>query len=234
MKKHPNLIQRLRSNVIEIGAWNTVLYGADRLLKRINTRARIFRYILVAQPVTDQLLTPPRRGENIEVRLIQPDDPLLAMTLPPSTVIASRFSQGAVCFGAIKNSALIGYIWLCIGPYNEDEVKSKFIPEPAGQAAWDFDIYIDPKHRLGFAFPRLWDAANQYLAQNKCLWSMSRISAFNAQSLASHDRLGAHKVGSATYLCIGKWQLMVCSLKPRLHFSTNPDSIPNIHVVTAP
>jgi hypothetical protein len=45
------------------------------------------------------------------------------------------------------------------------------LPMPGGQSAWDFDIYVDPSARLGFAFGRPWDEANQLFSRMGIRWS---------------------------------------------------------------
>src|SRR3546814_2078183 len=46
-------------------------------------------------------------------------------------------------------------------------------PAPAGEASWDFDVYVVPAQRSGPAFGRLWDEANAFLRQQgvACSWS---------------------------------------------------------------
>jgi len=231
MNRFLKIIGNARLTIRQIGTLNALLYACDRTLKTLFTRSRIYRYIFVSQPVSLSTLTPPKRGTNIVVRSIGIGDAELSCMPPPPDVIKSRFDQGAICLGAFKDDLLTGYIWLCLGPYNEDEVRSRFIPKPCGQAAWDFDIYIMPEHRFGFTFPRLWDAANQHLQKNNINWTMSRISAFNPQSVASHNRLGASQVGSATYFCAGQYQLMISSLKPFIHISGFNSTPPDISII---
>ena len=99
-------------------------------------------------------------------------------------------------------------------------------PEPQGRAAWDFDVMVMPEYRMGRLFSYLWGRANAELRAGGVEHTMSRISAFNAASLAAHQRLGARVVGSASFLCVGRWQLMRTSLSPRWHFSWRPESRP--------
>src|SRR3546814_1442215 len=37
-------------------------------------------------------------------------------------------------FGAFKNDAIIGCLWLCLSSYVEDEVRCRYQPAPAGEA----------------------------------------------------------------------------------------------------
>ncbi|RMD63334.1 MAG: GNAT family N-acetyltransferase [Alphaproteobacteria bacterium] len=202
----------------ELGALDGVLYALDRALQSLSAgRARLYRYTLVAQPVPSAPLLGPRRGRAIEVRPMTADDPALAALPLDAAVLRHRFAQdGVVCFGAFQDGEVIGCLWLCLGPFLEDEVRCRFIPRPAGAAAWDFDVYIHPERRAGLAFARLWDGANDYLRVRGIAWSFSRISLFNPGSLAAHARLGARRVASATFLRLGAWQVMVAGPPLRL------------------
>jgi hypothetical protein len=206
------------------GGLNGTLYLVHRVLDRFG--GALHRYEFVAQPVAPRPLLSGARGRSIEVRPVAADDPALRqMPLTPD-VIARRAGQGAVCFGAFKGEEMLGCLWLCLGPYEEDEVRCRFVPSPAGRACWDFDVYLRPEHRLGLGFARLWDAANAYLRERGIEWSVSRISAFNPRSLAAHSRLGIRRLGSAVFFRLGRVQLTLSSLPPKAHFSLGPNRIP--------
>jgi hypothetical protein len=112
------------------------------------------------------------------------------------------------------------------GPYDEDEVRARFVPVPAGQACWDFDVTILPDFRMSRLFGLLWTRASEELSSTGIRWTVSRISAFNGGSIASHRRLGAKIVGTALFLCAGRWQLMGSTLRPKLHLSWREDQRP--------
>jgi hypothetical protein len=160
---------------------------------------------------------------DIHCRLLQQAD-------RPASTLASRFAQGARCLVAAKQDELAGFLWFVTGPYEEDEVRARFVPGPAGAAAWDFDVLVMPQYRMGRLFSYLWARANAELAARGVRHTMSRISAFNAASLASHKRLGASIVGSALFVCVGRLQLMRSSLRPGWHFSWRPDQRPTLVV----
>jgi hypothetical protein len=145
-------------------------------------------------------------------------------------VLSYRAKQGAVCFGAFKEGEIIGCLWLCVSPYEEDEVRCRYCPGPRGQSAWDFGVYLKPEQRSGLGFARLWDEANDFLRQRGVSISWSRISAFNPGSLAAHTRLGAQIVGKATFLRLGRCQLMVASVPPFLHLSLRESETPSIRL----
>jgi hypothetical protein len=132
--------------------------------------------------------------------------------------------------GAFKETSLVGYLWLLLGPYEEDEVRCRFIPMPQGKAAWDFDFYVVSRYRFGVGFLRLWDEANRYLKHRGIRWTMSRISAFNAVSLASHRRLGARVVGHAVFVVLGPCQLAVTTVFPFVQLSIGARNEPKIRV----
>jgi hypothetical protein len=224
------LFKTYRSLATEMGHLNAQLYGANRLFEKWRIPANIYRYVLVSQPVSRERLLPRSRRSSIEIRNVEPGDSELLTLPPPAKVIAERYSQGAVCLGAFRERRLIGCIWLCLGSYNEDEVRCRFVPEPSEMSAWDFDVFIVPEYRAGLLFARIWDAANEYLRARGVKWSMSRITAFNAASLAAHSKLGARRLGSATYFRIYRWQLMFSSIAPFCHLSTNDLSVPSVRL----
>ena len=204
---------------------NKVLYAIDRTLGALSRgRVRVRKYYLVAQPVARRRWLPPSRGKTIEVRRVSEGDPLLGQAPRPEGVFRYRFEQAAVCITALKADELIGFLWLTLGPYQEDEVRCRYVPE--GTAAWDFDVYVKPSHRDGIAFLKLWDEANGFLAAHGVQSSLSRISAFNEGSLRSHSRMGARRIAALLFVCVGSWQLTLASVAPYFHVSTRPDRFP--------
>jgi hypothetical protein len=218
---------KLRTVFDEFGA-KAPLYLLGRVCE--GTPFGLYAYRLVAQPVASKPLLPPARGRSIEIRLMERGDPAFAgLPLTPA-VFDYRFGQGAVCLGAFKGGAVIGCLWLCLGPYLEDEVRCRFVPR---DASWDFDVYLHPGHRVGFGFARLWDEANAYLRARGVAWSISRISVLNTKSLATHDKLGTRTLGTAVFVKLGALQVMLSTLAPLIHLSLSPASAPTL-VLQAP
>ena len=201
-------------------------WSFNRVFDGLRVPCRIFRYYFVAQPVPTASFLPSRLGQSIEIRKLQPDDAALSDLPIDASVLQYRFDQDAVCFGAFQGEAIIGCLWLCLSAYNEDEVRCSYRLEPEKSTAWDFDVYVAPASRGGFAFLRLWDAANAYLRERKVDWSLSRISAFNPDSLSAHQNLGARRFASAIFFQLGKLQLMVSSLRPFVHLSVSDSGAP--------
>jgi hypothetical protein len=218
----------------EIGRINASLYALHKLLLiALKGRVRFHKYYFVAQPVARVSLLPAGRGRKILVRLIDESHAVTSCFPRPREIIQIRFRQGAKCLVAFKDDQFVGYLWLLAATYQEDEVRASFSPLPSGQAVWDFDVYVKPEHRIGLTFPRMWDEANRYLADQGVRWSCSRIDAFNAGSLNSHARLGTKTLGSALFLCAGKWQAMISTVGPYFHFSTNAGSFPAFRLDTS-
>jgi hypothetical protein len=187
-------------------------------------------YHVVAQRVSAQPVLPPHRGRSIDVAEIFEADALGLPVERPAAVLKSRFRQGARCLMASTAGRFVGFIWFSDHAYEEDEVRCLFVPLPEGRAAWDFDVYVDPSARLGVAFARLWDEANALLSSLGIEWSLSRISAFNADSLAAHQRFDLHRVASALFLCAGCVQLTVATTWPYLHVGLTRSARPVMKV----
>lgn len=221
------MLNKFRRVSKEIGGINAILYLIDRCLSAVSaSHARLFRYYLIAQPVPDKPLLPAHRGAGVAVHRIEADDSRVADFPRPAKVIRFRYQQNALALSAYQDDAFVGCLWLNLGPYNEDEVRCRFAPEPAETVAWDYDVFVMPEHRMGLVFARLWDEANRILRDAGIRWSASRISAFNAASIAAHRRLGGRIVGSASFLKVGPFQLLLSGATPKVHVGVSPRKVP--------
>jgi hypothetical protein len=219
-----SFFHKLRAAFHEFGA-RAPLYLLARVLEGRPFGVHVYR--LVAQPVPPRPLLPPSRGRTIEVRLMQPGDPGFAALRLTQAVLDYRFGQGAVCLGAFKGDAAIGCLWLCLGPYLEDAVRCRFVPQ---EASWDFDVYVLPEHRVGLGFARLWDEANAYLRARGLHWSISRIDVVNMKSLAAHDKLGARTLATAVFVRLGALQVMMTDIAPFIAVSWSAASAPTLRL----
>lgn len=227
-------ISAIRRHIRALGWLDGTLLLLKRGLRRLTGgRAGLIKYRLVAQPVPEQPWLPSGRGRRIEVRASGPEDPALARFPRPAEVFRFRFEQGAHCFVAYRDAEPIGFIWFTVGDYEEDEVRCLFRPRPEGRAAWDFDVYVAPEHRIGPAFLRLWDTANAYLRERGVRWSLSRIDAFNPGSVGAHRRLGAASVGWLVFLTAGPLRLMLGSVRPWCHLGLSRAHRPVVTLDTA-
>ncbi len=211
--------QRWRAAYVQRGLLNTVLYALRRFLTGYSRHLRLYKYYFVAQPVAASANLPAHRGRRIEIRCVPPTDSAVALFPRPPSVVQARYNQGATCLGAFQDDRFVGYAWIIADMYDEDEVRCRFCPLPAGRSAWDFDFHLQPDYRGGAAFGRLWDEVNAYLSARGIGWTLSRISAFNTASLAAHRRLGARILGSALFFSIGSWQLMFATVAPFFHLT---------------
>jgi hypothetical protein len=218
----------LRESVASHGWGNGALYAFGRALFRATRgRCRLFKYYFVAQPVPAQPLGAAGAAKT-RIREVAANDHVVAGFPRPPEVIARRFAGGAVCLAAERDRDLMGFIWLKLDRYEEDEVRCDYLLDPAGGVAWDFDAWVAPKFRMTRAFVQLWDAANDYLRQRGYRWSASRISAFNPVSLASHRRLGAIDLSTGLFLVLGSMQLALFTCRPYFHLSRSAASRPQL------
>ena len=221
------MTNRLRRTIAQLGCTNAALYALDRALRWLTgERWCVHKYQFVAQQVGALPLCGDR-GRDIEVRLLASATEIPAGYPRPPGVIKARYAQGAQSLAAFRGGELIGFLWFLFDAYQEDEVRARF-RLASSRATWDFDVYVRPEDRLGWAFRRLWDEARRLLRTHAIRWSCSRISAFNPGSLRAHARIGTVPLGSATFLCCGRWQWMVASLTPYFHLSRHPTSFPQL------
>lgn len=226
------LVGKLRDTAAAIGIGNACLYAVARASSALTGgRVRIVKYYFTAQPVVAASPEIVSRTGKFAIEWLGPGSPLFAQVERPAAVIEARFAQSARCLAATtEGDELAGFLWYVVGPYVEDEVKARFVPVPAGQTAWDFDVLVQPRFRMGRLFGYLWARGMAEMAREGVRQTVSRISAFNGASIASHRRLGARIVGQATFLCIGGWQLMKSSMAPGWHFSAHSGSVPTLEV----
>lgn len=219
-----SLVGNARLAVQAFGILDGLLYTMGRVLQVLSgSRARLFKYYLVAQPVPEKPWLPPGKPERVIVKAVGMADAARVAFPRPAEVIRARYAQGGKCLAAYKDGEFLGFIWYNLGLYLEDEVRCRFLPLPRGRASWDYDVYIDPRHRFGRLFARLWDELNARLRDCGVRWTVSRISAFNAESRKSHTRLGARNVGTALFLCVGHVQVFWGTVKPYIHLSVRGD-----------
>ncbi|MBZ6380007.1 MULTISPECIES: hypothetical protein [Pacificimonas] len=120
-------------------------------------------------------------------------------------VISYRKAQGLVPIAAERGDSLLGVVWLTAAPFDEDEVRVRWVPPPGH--AWDTGLWIDPRHRMTRAFATLWAGAGLWLAGQGLRGSASRIADYNRTSLAPHLRLGAEILGSVVAAGLGPVQI---------------------------
>lgn len=212
-------LRKLANTFREFGPLAGCLYLADRALQTFTSRARLYAYELVVQPIPEvPLQTPPARSK-IEVREVPAGDAALAAMPVPVQVIAARFTQRATCLGAFKGAELLGYMWFCPSRYDEDEVRCTYLLEPAAHSVFDYDFYVFPEHRMGRTFAVLWSAVNRLLSTRGVRYTFSRVSRFNNASRRAHKHLGARRIGRASFVRLGGLEVMFATVSPFVHVS---------------
>jgi len=224
----------LRDSVTSLGVANGLLATFARALDRASGgRCRLFKYYFVAQPVPSDRSIAVDKPSKTRIYRASADDSIIQQFPRPALNIARRFVDGAVCHVAVRGSKLAGFIWIKQDSYQEDEVKCHYVLRPSTQLAWDFDAYVAPEFRMSRVFSQLWEAANEYLRDLGLRWTISRISAFNAASLRSHQRLGLVHMHTGYFLVLGPVQISIFSCRPYVHVATGPSRGPEL-VFAAP
>ncbi len=207
----------------------TLLFILHRLLSAVSGgRASIVPYALVAQPIGKGAYAAVRDDPSTVIHQADAQDPLASALPRPPAINQQRWARGAVCHLATVKGAFAGTIWIQRGAYDEDEVRCRYVLSDPGTCVWDFDVYVEPRFRLGRTMGRLWKAVDQELFQQGVRWSFSRISLFNAESLQTHARLGAVRTGYAVFLVMGALQVAWISRKAGLTASWAAASAPSI------
>jgi GNAT superfamily N-acetyltransferase len=220
----------IRTTIGELGLFGTCLYAANRITEKLFDKRLFYDYAIVVQPIS-----PGReRRNNPYVTHVydsaESADFLVERFPAPRSVVLSRFRQGAVCVALEKAGEYVACAWLALDGYMEDEVRCRFVPLPADETGWDFDVYVDPDCRGTMVFLRIWQAVSNYYAERGRRWSLSRISNFNRASLHAHQSMGATIIGRAVFCSVGPWQLAFSTMRPRLHFGLSKSRYPTFEL----
>ena len=226
------MLAKIISPFQEFGFVAGLLYAIDRTLYRARSPVRLYFYELMIQPIAEKQVLTPALSKGISVREIKPGDPALALMPVTPEGLAERFAKPTVCLGAFRDERLFAYMWLCLGPYEEDEVRCLFVPQPKDLAVWDFDFYVFPDDRLGLGFVCLWDGANAYLRQRGYRFSCSRVTRFNASSRKAHKHFKWERIGHALFLRAKRFQIMLATVPPYFAATFDGSSRPTIPIWT--
>jgi len=222
----------MRTLISKLGFINAVLFVIQRILFRISAgHIRLVKYYIYGQPLITHRSG---RGKKISITPAMADNDNIFAAPRRREMILARLEQGSQCLLAEKEGEFLGFLWLKRDDYQEDEVRCHYLLLPKGNYAWDYDVYVAPTARLGYAFLRLWEEAGERLAEQGIKATISRIDAFNTHSLRSHERLGARRLGWLQFICIGRYQLMLGSYAPYIHLSCSAANEPAVQVHVDP
>src|SRR5260221_4849531 len=194
------MLRKISGPFREFGPAAGLLYAIDRVLSILSPGLRLYFYELMVQPITDKPLLPGAFAKQLEIREIKAGDPELALMPVRPDAMQDRFTQNAVCLGAFRKDALIGYMWFCARTYNEDEVRCTYILGPERESVFDFDFYLFPEHRMGLGFVGLWNGANEFLNRRGIRYTFSRLTRFNLTSRRAPQHFGWKRVRRALFL----------------------------------
>lgn len=210
----PALLSKWTALRRELGTGAALLYLFHKIWRRLGGKLTAYRFAY--QPIPDQRSVAPAVG--VEFRWLTAFEPALMVEDRKEAIVRARFERRDRCLAAYKAGELVAFIWIANTHYPEDDARCDYRLE-ATELVWDYDVYVAPKYRVTRLFAQLWDEANQSLFQDGARWSVSRISAFNAASLRSHQKRGARLTGSAYFIMLGRLQLVLASQSPRIHLS---------------
>ncbi|MEE4350223.1 MAG: hypothetical protein V2J26_08340 [Pacificimonas sp.] len=160
----------------------------------------LHRYAVVRVPVEGMPAMP--RGYGVQAA----DAEVLAGRIDaPEDVIAARFAAGLTALAAHKGDEMVGVNWVTAAPFDEDEVRVRWVP-PEGYA-WDTGLWIAPERRMTRAFAALWAGTADWLRARGLSGSASRIADYNAASLSSHEAMQAERLGTVTVAGLGAAQI---------------------------
>lgn len=216
---------RVRVDIRALGKLGFAFYYLDRLLRKLAFgNGHLMGMWFYMQPVAGEARARPAPNEHTTIGVVRPGEIPDAAFGRPEGVVAQRFRDGSVCIASRHDDELQGFMWLSFGPLRERLVRCDFEPAVPAATSWDYDFFVAPKYRMGRTFARLWDCANEYLRSRDIRWTGSWIGFTNLASARAHERLGAHRVGWAVFVTIGRVQLTVASMRPWLHVSLGDSS----------
>ena len=140
----------------------------------------------------------------------------------PEKILQLRRRLGYRCFGLRFKNEPIAYAWFATGgDYLEDEVRLRYVMADPEKTVWDFDIFVVPKSRAGWAFQQLWQGCGNRLGHEGFTDTASRIHLSNVNSILSHERLGARAVATLVVLAFGRVELLYRPWPILLRISVN-------------
>ena len=170
----------------------------------------------------------PRNQTEFDIRPLLQGDPL-CLELPQSIDnIKRRFQSGASCLVAMRRGHLVGSLWLTWTACTKSEkFRCHLHLASPGRSAIIFDEFVQANLNPTEILAALRHEATRQLAEQGVEWTFSLVSAFTPNSRTTN---GSVHYGSATFLCIGSFQLAFLSQAPYLHVSFSRKAMPIVHL----
>lgn len=224
------MLNKIKTNIRLSGWWVTLAYILHRLLSKLPKRSGCYLYFIYEQPLKLPVPTKVQRPVNnrLSYHWYQEFDQVQQQLPRPIEVLKERFSQQTQCLLVHQDNEVAGCAWFAQQQYLEDEVRCTFDFSQLSESVWDYDIYVFPKYRLSRLFMRMWKHAEETLYSQGFTRSLSRITAYNIQSIKSHEHLGAKKLSWICFINILGGQLMFSPMAPYLHLSLSKQSQPRV------
>ncbi len=213
----------IRADIRQMGFPGWLSYSAGRLLQRISGGRLKFAVVdFYLQPMGESFRKLPAPTSSIRVEPIGREQMDPEQFERRADVLDTRVAEESVCIAAMRNDELMGFMWLHFGVFHDRDLELLLKAGARQDLAWDFDMFIKPKYRLGPTFARLWSEAQTQLLHRGCTGTLSWVRLENGASRRAHARLGATLMGRAALLSLGRYQLTVSTIRPWLAVST-PD-----------
>ena len=205
----------------ELGTGAFFAFCIHKALSRVGKKNAFQYYHFYSQPIGPSQAHNPKRTSAFTFTWHESFSPLMLQLPRPEHRLRDRFKQKTTCVLGAKGGQLVSCAWFAYEGYEEDEVWCRYEFPNSPDSVWDYDVFVAPDYRLGRAFHLTWQAAASRLYNAGYRRTLSRISAYNPNSLRSHERLGAQRCGSAMYLRLGRIQIMASNKAPYLQITAN-------------
>ncbi len=214
-------MKQIKSLIQQFGYLGSASYITSRLLGKF-LGIEMHHYKFYLQPVCTIPRVSAAKLERYNFSWINQPDKILDALERPEHVIKKRFDQGSICLVAKQQEQFQGCLWLIPSQYIEDEVRATY--HFPNSTVWDYDVYVTPKKRFTILFAALWDMADRWMKKQGYTHSFSRISAYNPQSVRSHEAAGAKQIGWMITLAVYPRQLTISDHSPRIYFASKNDT----------
>lgn len=213
----------------QLSASAFVAICVHKAIRKLSKKNALHYYHFYRQPIE----APPARKSNrrsaFSFSWHESFSPAMLSLPRPETRLRERFRQKTACLLGTKGDQVVSCAWFAYQTYEEDEVWCRYDFSRSPESVWDYDIFVAPPYRMGRAFHLTWQSAAAALHAAGYRRTLSRISAYNPNSIKSHEKLGALRCGSAMYLKLWALQIMASNKSPYLHITASEKGRPVLY-----